>query len=67
MEEKVNLQQKIQAYRQSNPKLKKLSDEQILSIMIKNDVITLTAEQKQSILGNSKTLNQNTGLKVEKN
>ena len=66
MAEKVNLQQKIQAYRQSNPKLKKLSDEQILSIMIKNDVITLTAEQKQSILGNSKTLNQNTGLKVEK-
>ena len=46
MAEKVNLQHKIQAYRQSNPKLKKLSDNQVLSIMVKNGVITLTAKQK---------------------
>lgn len=66
MAEKVNLQQKIQAYRQSNPKLKKLSDNQILSIMVKNGAITLTAEQKQSILANSKQKDSNTGLQVEK-
>lgn len=66
MAEKVNLQQKIQAYRQSNPKLKKLSDNQILSIMVKSDAITLTAEQKQSILASSKQKDNNTGLQVEK-
>ena len=33
---------------------------------VKNSVINLTAEQKQSILGNTKAHNQNTGLKVEK-
>ena len=56
MAEKVNIQKKIQAYRQSNPKLKKLSDNQILSIMVKSDAITLTAEQKQSILAISKQI-----------
>ena len=66
MAEKVNLQHKIQAYRQSNPKLKKLSDNQVLSIMVKNGVITLTAEQKQSILASSKQKDNNTGLQVEK-
>lgn len=66
MAEKVNLQQKIQAYRQSNPKLKKLSDNQVLSIMVKSGAITLTAEQKQSILANSKQKDNNTGLQVEK-
>ena len=66
MAEKVNLQQKIQAYRQSNPKLKKLSDNQVLSIMVKNGVITLTAEQKQSIFASSKQKDNNTGLQVEK-
>ena len=66
MAEKVDLQQKIQAYRQSNPKLKKLSDNQVLSIMVKNGVITLTAEQKQSIFASSKQKDNNTGLQVEK-
>lgn len=66
MAEKVNIQKKIQAYRQSNPKLKKLSDNQILSIMVKSDAITLTAEQKQSILAISKQKNNNIGLQVEK-
>lgn len=66
MAEKVNLQQKIYAYRQSNPKLKKLSDNQVLSIMVKNGVITLTAKQKQSILASSKQKDNNTGLQVEK-
>ena len=66
MAEKVNLQQKIQAYRQSNPKLKKLSDNQVLSIMVKNGVITLTAKQKQSIFASSKQKDNNTGLQVEK-
>lgn len=66
MAEKVNIQKKIQAYRQSNPKLKKLSDNQILSIVVKSDAITLTAEQKQSILAISKQKNNNIGLQVEK-
>ena len=66
MSEKVNIHQKIQAYRQSNPKLKKLSDNQVLSIMVKSGAITLTDEQKQSILANSKQKNDNTGLQVEK-
>ena len=66
MAEKINLQQKIQAYRQSNPKLKKLSDNQVLSIMVKSGAITLTAEQKQSIFASSKQKDNNTGLQVEK-
>lgn len=66
MAEKVNLQQKIQQYRQANPKLKNLSDEKILSIMVKNGVITLTEEEQRSVFGNNKPQNNNMGLQVEK-
>ena len=66
MSEKVNLQQKIQQYRQLNPKSKNLSDEQILSIMSKNGEITLTKEQKNSLYSTSKSINKNNGTKLEK-
>lgn len=66
MAEKVNLQKKIQEYRQTNPKLKNLSDENILSIMVQNGVITLSEEQKRSVFANNKIQNSNIGLQVEK-
>lgn len=66
MAEKVNLQQKIQQYRQANPKLKKLSDNQVLSIMVQNGVITLTEEEQRSVFGNNIPQNNNMGLQVEK-
>ena len=66
MAEKVNLQQKIQQYRQANPKLKNLSDEKILSIMVQNGVISLTEEEQRSVFGNNKPQNNNMGLQVEK-
>lgn len=66
MEEKVNLQKKIQEYRQTNPKLKNLSDENVLSIMVQNGVISLSEEQKRSVFANNKTQNSNMGLQVEK-
>lgn len=66
MAEKVNLQQKIQEFRQQNPKLKNLSDKQILSVMIQNGQITLTEAQKRSIFGNNLNNQENTGLSVQK-
>ena len=66
MAEKVNLQQKIQQYRQANPKLKNLSDEKIVSIMVQNGVISLTKEEQRSVFGNNIPQNNNMGLQVEK-
>lgn len=66
MAEKVNLQQKIIQYRQANPKLKNLSDSQILSIMAKKGLVEIPASQKNSILAKSKKgTNKDTGLKIE--
>lgn len=66
MAEKVNLQQKIIQYRQANPKLKNLSDSQILSIMAKKGLVEIPASQKNSILAKSKNgTNKDTGLKIE--
>lgn len=66
MAEKVNLQKKIQEYRQTNPKLKNLSDEKVLSIMISNGVISLSEDQKRSVFASDKAQNNNMGLQVEK-
>ena len=61
----AKIQQKINAYRQSNPKVK-LSDEQILSILVKNGDVVLTEDQKRSLFANNSKQNDNTGLKLEK-
>lgn len=66
MSENVSIQQKIQQYRQLNPKIKDLSDEQILSILSKNGEITLTKEQKNSLYLNTKILNKHNGTELEK-
>lgn len=66
MAEKINLQQKIQAYRQSNPKLKSLTDKQILSIMVKKGEVALTEEQKRSLFAESGSQNDEMGLQIEK-
>ncbi|MCD8378340.1 MAG: hypothetical protein LUB59_06095, partial [Candidatus Gastranaerophilales bacterium] len=66
MAEKINLQKKIQEYRQTNPKLKNLSDEKLLSIMVQNEVITLTEAQKHSLFTSDKAQNNNMGLQLEK-
>ena len=67
MSEHISIQQKIQRYRQLNPNLKDLSDEQILSIMSKNGEISLTKEQKISLYS-SKTnpSNNHRGVEIEK-
>ena len=61
----VKIQQKIQAYRQSNPKVK-MSDEQIVSILVKNGEIVLSEDQKRSLFANNSKHNDNIGLKLEK-
>ena len=61
----AKIQQKINAYRQSNPKVK-LSDEQILSILVKNGDVVLTDDQKRSLFANNSKHNDNIGLKLEK-
>lgn len=66
MAEKVNLQQQIQQYRQSNPELKNFSDEQILSIMVQNGQITLTKAQQQCIFSNNTTEPNLAGLSFER-
>ena len=61
----AKIQQKINAYRQSNPKIK-LSDEQILSILVKNGDVVLTEAKKCSLFANNSKHNDNIGLKLEK-
>ena len=61
----AKIQQKINAYKQSNPKVK-LSDEQILSILVKNGDVVLTDDQKRSLFANNSKHNDNIGLKLEK-
>ena len=63
----TSIQQKIQQYRQSNPNLKDLSDEQILSVMSKNGEISLTKEQKISLYSsNTNPTNNHSGVEIEK-
>ena len=67
MSENISIQQKIQQYRQLNPNLKDLSDEQILSIMSKNGEISLTKEQKFSLYSSkTNTSNNHSGVEIEK-
>ena len=61
----VKIQQKINAYRQTHPKVK-MSDEQIVSILVKNGEIVLTEDQKRSLFTNNSKHNDNIGLKLEK-
>ena len=61
----AKIQQKINAYRQTHPKVK-MSDEQIVSILVKNGDVVLTEDQKCSLFANNSKQNDNTGLKLEK-
>ena len=61
----AKIQQKINAYRQTHPKVK-MSDEQIVSILVKNGEIVLTEDQKRSLFANNSKQNNNAGLKLEK-
>ena len=61
----AKIQQKINAYRQTHPKVK-MSDEQIVSILVKNGEIVLSEDQKRSLFANNSKQNNNTGLKLEK-
>ena len=65
MEFEAKIQQKINAYRQTHPKVK-MSDEQIVSILVKNGEIVLSEDQKRSLFANNSKHNDNTGLKLEK-
>lgn len=67
MSDKVSINQKIQQYKQANPKLKNLTDRQVLSIMVENGEITLTETQKNSILSKDVNNQNNDGLAVQKN
>ena len=64
----VDLQLRINQFRQSNPSVKDLPDEQILSIMIKQGAIKLTDAQKLSIYAhnNDNQSENNTGLELER-
>ena len=55
MSERLSIEQKIQQYRQANPKLNGLSDKQILSVMVENGEVTLSEAQKVSIYSNSQS------------
>ena len=61
----AKIQQKINAYRQTHPKVK-MSDEQIVSILVKNGEIVLSEDQKRSLFANNSKHNDNIGLKLEK-
>ena len=66
MADKVNLEQKIQRFRQANPRLENLTDKQILSVMVENGEITLSEAQKVSIYSNTQSNADNQGLTVQK-
>ncbi|MBD9223785.1 hypothetical protein EGQ24_07795, partial [bacterium] len=60
------IQQEINTYRRTNPRAKKLTDEQILSVLVNNGTIKLTAEQKRSLFSGKNAQNDNMGLKLER-
>ena len=66
MSERLSIEQKIQQYRQANPKLKNYTDKQILSVMVENGEITLSEAQKISIYSNTQSNVDNQGLTVQK-
>lgn len=66
MSDKVSINQKIQQYKQANPKLKNLTDRQVLSIMVENREITLTEAQKNSIYSSTQSNAADTGLTLQK-
>ena len=66
MADKVNLEQKIQQFKQANPKFKKLTNKEILSIMVKNGEITFDDVPNNSILSIDLNNQDNAGLVVEK-
>ena len=51
MSDKVEILQKIEQYRNTHPKLSKLSDEQIISVMISDGVLSLSEAEKISVFG----------------
>lgn len=55
MTENIRIEQKIQQYKKANPHLQKLSDKQILSIMVENKEIVLTDAQKILFLQKQQT------------
>lgn len=59
----LSVQQKnlIKQYKNANPKLKNLTDKQILSIMLKKGAITLTEAQKKSIFANNNQAQSTSG------
>ena len=61
----AGIQTQINTYRRTNPSAKKLTDEQILSILVNNGTIKLTADQKRSLFTNNSKQKDNTGLKLE--
>ena len=61
----IKIQKQIQAYRSLNPKLKNLSDEQVVSVMIKSGALKLTEEQKRTLFPKKNT-DTNKGTAVEK-
>ena len=66
MADKVNLEQKIQQYKLTNPQLENLTNEQILSVMVENGEITLSEAQKISLYVNSSENADDIGLTVQK-
>ena len=60
------IQQEINTYRRTNPRAKKLTDEQILFVLVNNGTIKLTAEQKRSLFSGKNAQNDNMGLKLER-
>ena len=51
MSNKVEILQKIEQYRSMHPQLSKLSEEQIISVMINDGVLTLSEAEKISVFG----------------
>ena len=51
MSEKVELLKKIELYRASHPETERLTDEQIISVMVENGILSLSEAEKISVFG----------------
>lgn len=62
----LSVEKKINAYVQSNPELKKLSQEQLLSVMVQTGALTAKEAQKVSAFAKTEKTASNTGITLEK-
>lgn len=65
MSEKVELLKKIELYRASHPETERLTDEQIISVMVENGILSLSEAEKISVFGEQSDLGLSDSVSIK--